>query len=435
MIYSQLYLKKRNYVPVPLAILIIFLLIIFFSRLFHRTSQPSRASKKMLARLEIVNLNYNQATIFWQTNEKTTGYLLYGESRNKISNLKIDDRDTPTKKNQFFYHVVNLRNLSPQKQYFFLIVIDDRPLRQENGEPFSFFTPSLQLENKSPKLIYGKILQSNNLPLENAVVFLNSGQHYSFLSVSKASGEWLIPLNIFYQKDNLKAKIPTVNEKITIEILSEEGEKTTATGKIDQFSPLPQPLIIGKNYNFLFEENILGVEDQVKSVKDSDNDIDIIFPKENAIVPGYTPIIKGRAIAGKEVFLTIFSLDNSTKNYSARIKVDKNGYWSLRFLENFLPSRYQLVLQTKDQNNKDIVLKRDFRLIGNQAIQGKILGEATPSATIIPDPTPTLFDTLIPTPTIVITPTTPVSGGSNIFWLSVFGFLSIIFGLRLLLGF
>jgi len=441
MIYSQLYLKNRNYIPMPLAILIIFLLIIFFSQLFHRNSVPSKASKKLLKRLEIVNLGYNQTTIFWQTDEKTTGYLLYGEDKNKITNLGLDDRDTLTKKGQFFYHVVNLRNLSPAKQYFFYIVVNNQLLKQENGVPFSFFTPKFQLENKSPKLIYGKILQSNNQPLENAVIFLRINQYYPFLALSKASGEWLIPLSVLYQKKSFVAKIPASNEMATIEILSEEGEKTTVTGKIDQLSPIPQALVIGKNYNFLFEENVLGVQNETvgKTKKINQDEIEIIFPQENAVIPGNTPIIKGKSLPEKEVFLTLLSLTDKNKNYTARIKADKSGFWSLKFLESLLPSQYQLILQTKNQNNEDIQLKRIFRLIGNQAIEGRILGEATPSATIVPSPTalPTLTSTPtnIPTPTVILTPTTPVSGGSNIALLSIFGFLSIILGLRLFFGF
>jgi hypothetical protein len=435
MIYSQLYLKNRNYIPMPLAILIIFLLIIFFSQLFHRSSAPSKASKKLLTRLEIANLNYNQATIFWQTDEKTTGYIVYGENKNKTTNFVFDDRDTPTEKNQFFSHMVNLRNLTPQKQYFFLIMINDQIVKQENGAPFSFFTPKFQLENRSPKLIYGKILQSNNQPLTNAIIFLSVNQYYPFLSVSKGSGEWLIPLNILYQKESLAAKIPANDEKATIEILSEEGEKTTVTGKIDQFSPIPQTLVIGKNYNFLFEENVLGVQNETadESKKTNQDEIEISFPQENAVIPGNTPIIKGKALPEKEVFLTLFSLADKNKNYSARVKADKGGFWSLKFLENLSPAAYQLILQTKDQNDKDFQLKRNFRLIGNQAIEGRVLGEATPSATIIPSPT--LLPTSISTPTVILTPTTPVSGGSNIVLLSIFGFLSIILGLRLLFNF
>jgi len=444
MIYSKLYLKNKNYIPMPLAILTIFLLIIFFSQLFHRNSIPSKASKKLLKRLEITNLNYNQATIFWQTSEKTTGYIVYGKNKNETNNFAFDDRDTPTKKNQFFSHVVNLRNLTPQKQYFFLIVINDQIVKQENGLPFSFFTPKFQLENKSPRLIYGKILNSKSQPLTNAVIFLNFDQYYPFLTLSKSSGEWLIPLSILYQKENFDAKIPANDEKAVIEILSEDGEKTTVMGKIDQFSPILQTLVIGKNYNFLFEENVLGVKNEStnETKKNNQDEIEISFPKENAVIPGNMPIIKGKSLPEKEVLLTLFSLFDKNKNYSARVKADKSGFWSLKFSENLPSATYQLILQTKDQKDRDFQIKRNFRLIGNQAIEGRVLGEATPSATIIPSPT--LTPILIPTsttvftPTILVTPTisvVPVSGGSNIILLSIFGFLSIIFGLRLLFGF
>jgi len=443
MVYSQLYFRNKNYIPLPLAIVVVFLLVIFFSHLFHQSSQPSKASKKLLKRLEIVNLNYNQASIFWQTDDKTNGYIFYGENKNKINNLVFDDRDTPMKKNNFLYHLVNIKNLLPEKEYFFLIVVDNQIIKQENGEPFSFFTPKFQLENKSPTLIYGKIFQTNNLPLENAIVFLNFDQHYSFSTITKASGEWLIPLTVFYKKNDLKAKIGDFNDKVIIEILSEGGEKTIVTGKINQFSPLPQTLVIGKNYNFLFEENVLGVKNEVHLINKKNNEkaIEIIFPQEEAVIPGYRPIIKGIALPEKEIFLSLFPLEDKNKIYNARVKANKDGFWSLKFLENLIPSKYQLILQTVDEKNNDIQLTRGFRLIGNQAIEGKVLGESTPSATIIPttvkllSPSPSPVSFYNPTPTINLTPTTPVSGGSNIVLLSAFGVFSIVIGLKLFFSF
>jgi hypothetical protein len=73
------------------------------------------------------------------------------------------------------------------------------------------------------------------------------------------------------------------------------------------------------------------------------------------------------------------------------------------------------------------------------------LGEATPSATIVPSPTPTsqilptqTLQSPTPSPTIFYstpTPTPFVSGSNNVILFSFLGILAIGLGLRLFFGF
>lgn len=432
MIYSRLYFKNKAYIPFPIAIFIIFLLILFFSRLIHRQSTPLKATNKLLKRFEMTNLTYNQVTIVWQTEEKTTGFILYGDSPSKFSLAAFDERDTAANKNKFLFHSVNLKNLLPEKKYFFVIVSNNQVIKKANNEPFDFVTPKFQLENRTPTFIYGKIFQPNNLPLSEAIVFLSLKNHYLLSTMTKNSGEWLIPLTVVYDSKNLTARIPLSEEEAVVEIVGEDGLKTIIEGKINQMTPIPQSLIIGRNYNFLFEENVLGTQTQKQRSKEKK--ITIIYPEENAIIPGFTPIIKGTTLPEKTILINLFS-DEINKNYTARVTADNNGFWSLKFRDKLALGNYQLVVKTEDENKKEVELRRTFRLIGNQAIEGKVLGEATPSATIEPQPSPYFTPTPIPPTVAIPTPTTPVSGGSNIFWLFSFGILTIIFGLRLFFGF
>jgi len=435
--YTNLYLKNKPKVPFPLAILIVFIIVFFFANFFHKKSLPSKATKKLLKRLEITNLTPNQATIVWETEEKTAGFIIYGENEKKLTSVVFDERDTVNNKNQFFFHYVNLKNLSPGKKYFFVIVSNNQTIKKYENEPFSFLTPKLQLLNKTPTLIYGKVLQETNIPLANAIVFLNIKDYYSFSSFTKETGEWLIPLNVLYSLKDLSPKIVSSSEKVLIEIISENGLKTKVEGKISQLSPIPQPLFIGKDYSFIFENQVLGVVSNKEVSKKKE--IKIIYPEENAVIPGFTPLIKGKAISGNEVLVNLLPM-TGTKNYSARIKTDKDGFWSIKFLENLPLGTYRLIVRTKSNDNKEIELKREFRLVGNQAIFGRVLGEATPSATVEPSATPTF--SVLPTPTslpnffsFTTTPTPFVSGYNNFGWFSFLGVLAIVLGLRLFFGF
>jgi len=440
--YTNLYLKNKPKVPFPLAILIVFIITLFFANLFHKKPLPSKATKKLLKRLEITNLTPNQATIVWETEEKTTGFILYGENEKKLTSIILDERDTVNNKNKFFFHYVNLKNLSPGKKYFFVIVSDNQMIKKYEDEPFSFFTPKLQLPNKTPTLIYGKVLQETNIPLVNAIVFLNVKDYYSFSSFTKETGEWLIPLNVFYSLKDLTPKVPSSSEKVLIEIISENGLKTKVEGEIKKLSPIPQPLFIGRDYSFIFEEQVLGATFEKEINKKEE--IKIIYPEEKAVIPGFTPLIKGKAIPGNEVLVNLLPMTGN-KNYSARLKTDKYGFWSIRFLENLPLGSYQLIARTKSKDNKEIEVKREFRLVGNQAIFGRVLGEATPSATIVLSPTPTSqilpTETLqSPTPSPMIfystpTPTPFVSGSNNVILFSFLGILAIGLGLRLFFGF
>jgi len=440
--YSQLYLKNKSTIPLPLAIFVIFIITIFFANIFHKQSLSSKATKKLLKRLEITNLNPNQATVVWETEGKTTGYILYGENSQKLTLIALDERDTANNKNKFSFHYVNLKNLSPQKKYFFVIMSDNQVIKKYENEPFSFYTPGDKLQNKTPTLIYGKVFKETNVSLANAIVFLNLKDYYSLSSFTKETGEFLIPLSVVYSLKDLKPKLPSVEEKVLIEIISEEGLKTKVEGKISQLSPIPQPLFIGKDYSFIFEEHVLGVATEVESYKKGE--IKIIYPQENAVIPGFTPLIKGTALPNKEVLIHLFQ-QGGKKNYSARIKVDKNGFWSIKFSENLALGNYLLELKTKDDQNKEIELQRRFRLIGNQAIFGRVLGEATPSATIEPQPTPTYssqptqaVELPTPFPTVFYstpTPTPFVSGQGNILLPTFLGILAIFFGLRLFYSF
>ncbi len=401
MIYSDLYFKQKQKVSNFLMIFTFVFSVLIFSSIYRKLRITSRASKIDLKRIEITNLNPIQATIFWQTETKETGWLIYGEKENILDKIVFDDRDLATSQNKYFNHYVTLKNLKNDTTYYFMIISDNKKIIRPDGKYFSFKTPKTisNLTKLSP--ISGKILNENLTPLNSGVVLfsINNKNLYSLSFLLKNSGEWLIPLNSFYKQDNISEVAIGENDKATIEIFNEDGKKTTLIGKIKDLLSKTQILIIGKNYNLSQEENVLAAIDK----NENKNIIDVIYPQEGAIIPGRQPLIKGFSYPYSEINLT---LSSKTKTYSTKIKADKNGQWNYSIPEILDLGDYTLTFLTKNDKNQDLKIIRHFKITGNNAIEGKVLGEATNSANII---TPT---NIIPSPTIIPT-NMPKSGNFN----------------------
>ncbi len=407
MVYSQLFIKKNLKIPTALSILVVLVFIYFIGRYFLKTTVSTRAVKKNIKRMEITNIYPNQVTVFWQTDQPEINWLGYGKTENQLNQIVLDERDVESVKSKFVNHYFVIKNLDQNTRYFFKIALSNGLFGDKNGQAFIFETVSKDTQISNLKPAYGKIVNKSGLPLENALVLLAIDGSYKLSTLSKNSGEWLIPLNYI--------KSLSGGEKIKLEFLSENGETSIVNTYISELSPLSQLVTIGQNYDILKKEDVLAASTSKKEFP-----IEIIFPKEKAIIPAEKPLIKGSAIPQNEVTLTLNEGKSSTTTI---LKADKDGSWSLNLASSLKPAEYLLTLKTKDKNGKDISLKRSFFIAKSGE---KVLGEATGSAT----PTVTLAPTV--TPTAILTPTPPVTGGGT-FYIALFSLIFILAGLGLLI--
>jgi hypothetical protein len=415
MIYSQLYLQNKIKVPTVIGFLFILFIILIFLRIFSGFSPPTSAVKKNIRRLEITNLSASLATIYWQTDKKEVGWLLYGSLPKQMTKVALDERDIASKKIPYFNHYVTIRNLGENQQYFFTIVGDNKLITNINNAPFSFTTTSSAKTTRNLNPAYGRVLEPNNTPLVGAVVLLSFRDSVIASTLTKSSGEWLIPLNL---------ENPKPSEKIKIEIISEDNQISSITTNLTQVSPLPQTVIIGKNYNFGEENNVLSASPGFKE-EPVGKEIDIIYPKEKALIPGRMPIIKGTAPPNTTVFIVI----KSPKTYSAKVKTDKDGIWSFVPPENLALGEHIVTITTKDKEGKDIAIERKFTIIATEGVDASVLGEATP-------PAATVTPYQQPTPTVIASPSpSPPTSGSNFIIPGIAGVSLLILGLGVILAF
>jgi len=412
MIYSQFYFKKDLKMPTFFGVLLVVLVISFFLKIMQKNASYLKASAKEIKKLLVTDISYTSANIYWFTEEKQTGWVIYGKSANKLDLIALDNRDLSAKKGIYYNHFVTLIDLSADTKYYFAIVSHNRLILKNDKIPFSFKTLSNQVKLKNLKPAYGKVIDLNNQPIKDAIVLLSLNEKY-YSNLTKGSGEWLIPINIEEEK---------ISEKVQIEIISEDKKISSIITSLDKITPLPQVVVIGKNYNFYEENQVLSVQTSFSS--SSGEKIDIFYPKENASIPGVFPLIKGMALPNSEVLIIV----DSSKKYSAKVKADAKGFWSFSVPTPLALGKNRVTITTKDQEGKVVTIARNFYIIGDSG--NAVLGEATPSATTIPSPTPTL----ILSPTTIPTPTSPISG-KNYFNL-VFLSLSLLFlGVGLMLVF
>lgn len=430
MTYSKYFLPKEAKIPVPLTIVIVILLIFFLARLFTVKPLPSRASKENIKGLSLVNPSHNQVGLFWQTDVPETGWVLYGLNDRDLDNTVSDERDVQDKKNLFYNHFVIIKNLQPDTSYFYKVVSNNQLIEPKEGVAFIFRTPSNLPSNSNLNPAYGKLINENGQPLENAIVTVLFDNAYPLAVLSKTTGEWLIPLNAILNKNTLKIQTVHPEDKILIKVLSEDKKKSEIKTNLANLGPLPQTIIIGKDYDFLATENILAASADKKA---SSSKIDILFPKESSVVPGGRPLIKGTAIPGNEVEVTI----ESGKNLSFKTKAGKDGVWTVVIKDPLSPGSQTLRMRTKETNGKNLQLVRKFSIAKSGE---QVLAAATPDATFTPTEVPTLFlsPTVFYTPYSTQSPTfavSPPTSGINVIPFSVASASLIILGLGVLLAF
>lgn len=419
MAYSDFYLNKQAKIPTILALLIACFVGLLFIRLFTHSATPSKAEKKIVRRFEVANLTSNQVVVYWQTDQKAVGWVVYGKKENELNRVAYDDRDLPQNKLSSQNHYATLKNLDENQTYFFKLINDNKFESNDTNTSLSFKTTKNITGFKGIDPAYGKVIEANGAPAENSVVLLHIGNAFSLATLTKSTGEWLIPLNSLYDKNTYQFLTPKTNEKITIEVIG-ENQSSQIVADLLKVSPLPQTIILGKNFDFTSPENVLSAT-STRTVDISNNEIDIVYPKEDALIPGYSPLIKGIALPGSEVFITV----HSDKVFSSRVKADDKGLWSLILPSSLSPGDHTITIKTVDKDGNPVTVDRKFIIAKNGE---QVLGSATPEATITEMPSPTPTTQLYFTPT----PKPPVSGGSiGIPLVGAFSFIIVGVGLML----
>src|SRR3989344_7644277 len=120
----------------------------------------------------ITNITDSSFVVSWLTDKATTGFIQYGEKTNSDF-MVSDDRDQERGTvDNYFTHLVTVRDLKPSTAYNFRIGSASK-LYDQKGQPYSV-TTGLSLGSPPPAdMTYGQVLTPNGEPAEGAIVYLS----------------------------------------------------------------------------------------------------------------------------------------------------------------------------------------------------------------------------------------------------------------------
>lgn len=177
--------------------------------------------------IKITNLSDNSFTITWVTNQKTPGFVTYGISES-LGLTTQDDRDSGSPTNRFTHHVT-LKNLDPETNIFYNITSGGKVFNQK-GKPYTQKTASVLNQTPPlPKTIIGKVLNSDNKPVDESVVYLSASGNQLLSSYTRNNGNWLITLNTARTQDLNSYFDPLPGTQLNITISSGTNEPVSKT--------------------------------------------------------------------------------------------------------------------------------------------------------------------------------------------------------------
>lgn len=399
MSYTDFYTqKKRKHVLTVLLVL----LALTASFAIVRYALPKRgiqAQNTGLSDVQITNIFPTQATIIWKSAKNDKGWLVWGTSENDLGRISYDDRDD-SGKTEYTYHSVTLKDLKPNTSYYFKITNGSEIYTHNGKNTFTFTSIDNLKQSAQNKPAYGKYT-ANNQPVGNAIIVIEHPSMYPLSTITKSSGEWLIPFNYTVNRTNGKLQTLKPEDVLTIHVYDESGKTTIVRARASQLSPLKTSIARGVQTDLT-----AGKKTEAKT-----GSITLIYPKKDAVITADTPLIKGTAPAGSDVVVALMptadagSTDNAVY-YTAT--ADKDGIWKLSLSKALAPGAYTIEVKPRTTNGDTTLIAHSFTIAKSGT---QVLGESTPGGTITPtaSPSPTLTGLPTPTATASATPTLAVS--------------------------
>lgn len=428
MLYSDLYLKSQSKTPPVLFAVALVAVMGFFFAFTKIPQAPIRASKQQAINHTLVNVAPRDMGIYWETSDKTIGWVISGTSPTNLDTTTLDERDVDSSRTPSKYHFVHLTNLDENTTYYYKLVNNNEVIIASDNQPFQFTT----LRNIPPlstiEPAYGTVIKPNGEAATNAIVRLTYPGAYSLIAVAKLDGGWLITLPYLVDQKTQALIAPDENATINIEMLLDDQPKTTVTTSLHNASPLPQTIIFGKDYDLSGAQNVLQAATGEARLTPQ-NSFAVLFPKEKSIIPGKNPLIKGTALPGSDVSVKI----NTRPQLSFIVQTDNSGTWMMNKPVTIPPGDFTMTVSTTDKQGKLTTLTRLFSIAkSGEQVLAAASGPATLTPTAVPTPTllPTattapIIATVTPQPTYILataTPSPPVTGvdptlmlGSSIF--------------------
>lgn len=146
--------------------------------------------------INLSNVTANSFTLSYLTDKNALGTVKYGSEINNLDRIAIDDRDQLTQKiKPYTTHTITIRELEEKTKYYFLITSGENFYPSKN-EFYMVETGEKITKNPSSQLpISGRVIDENNKPLKDILVFLKINGSQKLSSLTKENGYYTFPTN------------------------------------------------------------------------------------------------------------------------------------------------------------------------------------------------------------------------------------------------
>ena len=392
---------KEKRIPTIIALLILILGIMSGVFLIKNTPKLFAGAKPEIVprEVKITNVTEDGFTISWITDSQTTGFIQYGTNNKDFPFTAEDDRDQLSgNQGSFFTHHVTVKGLTPSTNYFFRISSGGK-LFDNNGQLYQVSTgPTIQGSSRESDVAYGTIFKQDGSPAEGVIVYLTLANASPLSTITRSSGNWVIPLNLARSTD-LSSWVIYDKEDSVEEIFVQGGPAGTATAisvaKND--SPLP-PITLGGNFDFL---QVLPSPTPTLSPTSSISGfslgkfatptpvLKIINPSQREEVNTFTPEIFGTGPGGERLTIVV----ESPQKIQGEVVVSPDGSWRWTPPKSLSPGEHTVTVSLP--NGQRVSHSFVVLAAGEETTPSFT---SSPSATLAPTPTITATPTLTPTP-------------------------------------
>jgi len=415
-------------IPTYLGVLSLLILLVLLGLINQRLTLGSKAAVGVAPEeVRITNITSNTFVVTWKTGKPSSGMVKTFLSEEKLSS---DVRDLQkNSRDEYYVHYVLVDGLLANETHYFWINSNGRFYGSDGkieGNKFSAKTASIEANVAlDAKLAYGQVIDSQENPVENALVYLNIPQVSPLSGLTSSSGYWVVPLAFAFNSE-LTGVADYQEGEIREEIVVDAG--LLGRSQVVNFTNnnKPVPLItIGQDTDFC-QSNNGSSNDQENGAGQGgylppydgeggkEKEFKLLNPEEGEGIATSKPEIFGTGPQGGTIEIII----ESPVVFRGEVFIDSNGEWRWSPPGNLSPGEHTVTVKLKDKGGESKSYIRKFTVLaaeGDTAFTSTPSGDmASPTPMSIPTSTPAPLPTTVLTPTstpgVVLTPTPTPTG-------------------------
>jgi len=385
-------MRKDKTIPSIVGVIVLFLGLVTGVYLSLKVNPFSSKASSSCApdNLQITNLTHNSFDVSFATNADCL-------SQVTVNGRNVFDIRQSQSSTLHRTHYFRITNLQAEQNYNFIIVSGGQEYNQPSFQVKTPKTPSGQLP--SSNLAWGRILESNNLPAQDAIIYLNIPGASPLSAFAGSDGRWNISLaySLSADKSSWFKPQPGVGEEIIV--ISPPISPTIINSDTSHNYPVPD-IILGRNQDTSITPPLPSSVGQIPTLiipTAAIGPLTIDNPKEGESITANLPDFFGRCTPGSTLNLTLEPAPSQT----GQITCPASGPWHWTPPKNLAPGPFRLTITSLGNtvSRNFTVINSDYGLAFTASSSGSLI---TPSPS--PTPTPTLSPTAVPTNEPTATP-------------------------------